>query len=339
MAFLTAYHTDVGIKKKTNQDGLLIKTAATPLGQVGVFVVCDGMGGLSHGELASATVIRGLSQWFDNDLPSLLRTYIEQAGQKEVTSGSMLAGNQPSSGSTNRLTEEIQTALEVTIKQLNEKILQYGERQNVKLGTTLTALIIINHTYTIAHVGDSRVYCIAQHSGAEPNSLEEETQLLQEARQPQQHEETPSQQQPATKLQPSQLEAISHQQQPAVLTLDRPETAVTQLTTDQTLVAREVARGNITVEQAKIDPRRNVLLQCVGATNEIEVEFYTGESLPHSIFVLCSDGFCHEISDDELKVHFSKKDLQLKAKIVELVDLVKARGEVDNISVVAVKVP
>ena len=72
MAFLTAYHTDVGIKKKTNQDALLLKTAQTAKGEVGLFVVCDGMGGLSHGELASATVIRGMAEWFDAEMPRLV---------------------------------------------------------------------------------------------------------------------------------------------------------------------------------------------------------------------------------------------------------------------------
>ena len=42
-----------------------------------------------------------------------------------------------------------------------------------------------------------------------------------------------------------------------------------QLTNDQTFVAREVALGNMTPEQALVDERRNVLLQCVGASDEV----------------------------------------------------------------------
>ncbi|MCM3567296.1 PP2C family serine/threonine-protein phosphatase [Neobacillus mesonae] len=299
MAFLTAYHTDVGTKKKTNQDGLLLKTAATPFGQVGLFVVCDGMGGLSHGELASAAVIRGLSHWFDNNLPELLRDQLEK---------------QTETGSLSGLAAVIQTEVEAAIKLLNEKILQYGERTNVKLGTTVTALFILNDTYIIAHIGDSRAYCLGQR---EAQDSSEETQLLQQI-------------QPEAAEQPLET--------PAVLTAEKPKFAITQLTTDQTLVAREVARGNMTLEQAERDPRRNVLLQCVGATNEIEIEFHCGEILENSVFVLCSDGFYHQISDDELEVHFSKKDLDLKETIVELVELVKSRGEVDNISVMAVRI-
>jgi len=58
MNFMIAAHSDVGIKKNTNQDSLLIKVAQTNRGKVCLCVVCDGMGGLSKGELASATVIK-----------------------------------------------------------------------------------------------------------------------------------------------------------------------------------------------------------------------------------------------------------------------------------------
>jgi PPM family protein phosphatase len=254
MAFLTAYHTDVGIKKKTNQDALLLKTAKTPKGPVGLFIVCDGMGGLSHGELASATVIRGMAEWFDAEMPRLALS--------------------------ESFEEEIYSEVESCIKQLNEKILNYGDRSNVKLGTTLTALLIVHNKYYIAQIGDSRAYSISS--------------------------------------------------------------SLNQLTKDQTLVAREVARGNITEEQAKRDPRRNVLLQCVGATKEIEVVFSSGEIQANTVFMLCSDGFYHQITEEELAMNLSpetvKSDQQLKEKVVSLVELVKARKEVDNISVVAAKV-
>ena len=46
MDFLIAAHTDVGIRKKTNQDSVLIKVADTDCGKVCFAAVCDGMGGL-----------------------------------------------------------------------------------------------------------------------------------------------------------------------------------------------------------------------------------------------------------------------------------------------------
>lgn len=45
----------------------MIKEAQTKLGRVFFCVLCDGMGGLANGELASATVIRAMEQWFETD--------------------------------------------------------------------------------------------------------------------------------------------------------------------------------------------------------------------------------------------------------------------------------
>ena len=69
MKFIAIADSDVGISKSTNQDSVLIKHATCDLGEVLMAIVCDGMGGLSKGELASAAVIRTFNKWFDNELP------------------------------------------------------------------------------------------------------------------------------------------------------------------------------------------------------------------------------------------------------------------------------
>ena len=69
MEFLTAMHTDIGIKKNTNQDSALILEADTDFGKILLAVICDGMGGLAKGEVASSALITMLSNWFENDLP------------------------------------------------------------------------------------------------------------------------------------------------------------------------------------------------------------------------------------------------------------------------------
>ena len=61
MGFLSVVHSDRGIKKNTNQDSVLIKEASTDYGDVMLAVVCDGMGGLAKGEVASAALIKAFS--------------------------------------------------------------------------------------------------------------------------------------------------------------------------------------------------------------------------------------------------------------------------------------
>ena len=69
MRYTAAADTDVGISRTTNQDSVLIKHALADDTEVLLAVLCDGMGGLAKGELASATVIRDFSRWFDEELP------------------------------------------------------------------------------------------------------------------------------------------------------------------------------------------------------------------------------------------------------------------------------
>ena len=79
MDYLVAVHTDVGIRKSTNQDSVLLQTAHTNLGNIAFGCVCDGMGGLAKGELASATLINAFAAWFQKDLPEMLAEGFDQA--------------------------------------------------------------------------------------------------------------------------------------------------------------------------------------------------------------------------------------------------------------------
>ena len=62
MNYLAAVHSDRGIRKKTNQDSVLYKEATTDYGKIVFAVVCDGMGGLANGEIASASLIQAFSR-------------------------------------------------------------------------------------------------------------------------------------------------------------------------------------------------------------------------------------------------------------------------------------
>lgn len=132
--YITAAATDVGIKRKNNQDSLLHITADSQFGEIVFSVLCDGMGGLSFGEIASATVINGFEEWFINRFPLIISNGINE----EI------------------LFKEIQKK----INELDRIIKKYGERKESALGTTIVILIMINGKYYCANIGDSRIYFI-----------------------------------------------------------------------------------------------------------------------------------------------------------------------------------
>ena len=49
-----------------------MREAETEIGNVIMTVVCDGMGGLEKGELASKVIINAFESWFENDLPLVI---------------------------------------------------------------------------------------------------------------------------------------------------------------------------------------------------------------------------------------------------------------------------
>jgi serine/threonine protein phosphatase PrpC len=253
MKYIGTATTDVGISKKTNQDSVCVKVANTEKhGQVAMVVLCDGMGGLDKGELASATVIRAFSNWFENELSN----YLNHISLKNIS-----------------------VEWERLIKEQNYRISQYGKKVDVSLGTTVTAMLIVDDKYLIAHVGDSRAYEITD--------------------------------------------------------------SITQLTEDQTFIAREIKKGNMTPEQAAKDPRRNMLLQCVGASKNVVPQMIQGKVKENSVYMFCSDGFRHVLSNEEIYENFNPSnavDIQTMAQNSRyLIDVVKSRKEKDNITVALLK--
>ena len=114
-----------------------------------------------------------------------------------------------------------------------------------------------------------------------------------------------------------------------------------QLSRDQTVVARELEQGLLTYEEARNDPRGNILLQCIGATTHLHPIFESGTVSENSVYMLCSDGFRHMIESEEMQYFLQpgnfSTEKELQKRLTDLVELNKKRGEQDNITVAAIK--
>jgi serine/threonine protein phosphatase PrpC len=107
-----------------------------------------------------------------------------------------------------------------------------------------------------------------------------------------------------------------------------------QLTHDHSLVGQLVRDRQLTAEQARTDPRRNVVTRSVGIGAEVEVDAArVSESLRDGdVLILCTDGLHGLVSDDELGA--AVKDHDLDGACDALVTLAKKRGGPDNITVI-----
>lgn len=112
---------------------------------------------------------------------------------------------------------------------------------------------------------------------------------------------------------------------------------VSQLTHDHSLVAQLVATKQITAEEAKVDPRRNVVTRSVGvsATVQVDAEEFTGLLAGDSL-VLCSDGLHGQVTDEEIALLVHGKDPAEACR--RLVSLANDRGGPDNITVLLARV-
>jgi len=106
-----------------------------------------------------------------------------------------------------------------------------------------------------------------------------------------------------------------------------------QLTTDHSLVAQLVARNQLTAEEARHDPRRNVVTRSVGVGPEIEVDLVAVDEPLRAgdTLVLCSDGLHGQVSDDEI-AGFAMGE-SLEGACNDLIELANERGGPDNITV------
>ena len=260
MKYYVAHQTDIG-RRSGNQDSLCLKEAATRNGNVIMAVACDGMGGLSKGEVASATVVCLFSRWFENNLENILKDI--PSSEEELL--------------------RVRNEWNDIILDVNKQIAEYGKTNgSVKLGTTVTAMLILQDgNYIICNVGDTRAYRITEKSA------------------------------------------------------DR-------ITEDQTVVEQEVKEGRMTAEQAEKDKRRNVLLQCIGASEELEPDYIIGKSSVGEAYLLCTDGFRHNVTlsemHEELVPHSLISEDEMRRKLEKLSELNKKRGETDNITSLLIKI-
>ncbi len=104
-----------------------------------------------------------------------------------------------------------------------------------------------------------------------------------------------------------------------------------KITTDHTLVNLLVKSGELTEEEAKEHPRKNVLMRALGATKTVEIDIFDVESDVDGIF-LCSDGLTN-LLDSEQILRVLEEDLTIEEKVQKLIYKCNNRGGNDNISI------
>lgn len=104
-----------------------------------------------------------------------------------------------------------------------------------------------------------------------------------------------------------------------------------KITYDHTLVNLLVSAGELTKEEAKNHPRKNVLMKALGANDPIEADIFDCDMNIEAI-MLCSDGVTNMLEVEQMEKVLDS-DLEIEEKIVKLIQKCNNRGGLDNISI------
>lgn len=132
MALQLVHITDKGDIRSSNQDSFCARISSFGQETVALLVVCDGVGGLQSGELASTGAVRYFEDWFEQQLPQIMKS---------------------------KLTElTVFLSWYQMLEELHEKLCRYAERTGIQLGTTVSALLLSSDKLYLTQIGDSRIY-------------------------------------------------------------------------------------------------------------------------------------------------------------------------------------
>lgn len=110
-----------------------------------------------------------------------------------------------------------------------------------------------------------------------------------------------------------------------------------QVSKDHTQVQTLLNRGQITPEEAREWPRRNVITRAVGISDDPRCDAVIGEIMPNDVFLLCSDGLTEHLSDDViLETVLAGLRVRMSAQGIceKLIADTEQAGARDNVTVV-----
>ena len=111
---------------------------------------------------------------------------------------------------------------------------------------------------------------------------------------------------------------------------------ITQITQDHSLVQEMVRMGELTKEDARNHPDKNIITRALGAEENVNIDFFDFRLGQDSNILMCSDGLSNMVSDEEIhKIIQVGADVQQKGKT--LLDLANEHGGKDNIAVVLIE--
>lgn len=114
------------------------------------------------------------------------------------------------------------------------------------------------------------------------------------------------------------------------------EKGIVRVTRDHSLVEDMVARGELTRDQARTHPHKNLITRALGAEPVLLADCFRQSLLPGEYLLLCSDGLSNVVTDQEMLyeiIHGGEDDTCCQ----RLLDIALHRGAPDNVTAVLIR--
>lgn len=108
---------------------------------------------------------------------------------------------------------------------------------------------------------------------------------------------------------------------------------IKQLSRDHSLVEEMLRLGGISEEEAKHHPDKNIITRAIGVKEDVEADFYEFALKKDDVILMCTDGLCNMVSEDEIfAIIKGARDIVEAGQL--LVNRANENGGKDNIGIV-----
>lgn len=108
--------------------------------------------------------------------------------------------------------------------------------------------------------------------------------------------------------------------------------SLNQLTKDHSIVQEMIDHGTLTPDEAKVDPRKNIITRALGVDSELRIDFDIADISKKDVLILCTDGLTNFVEPQE--IYELTDDGKFYEYAERLVDRANSNGGGDNITVV-----
>ena len=108
---------------------------------------------------------------------------------------------------------------------------------------------------------------------------------------------------------------------------------IKQLSRDHSLVEEMLRLGGISEEEAKNHPDKNIITRAIGVKENVEADFYEFALKKGDVILMCTDGLCNMVSEDEIfAIIKGARDIVEAGQL--LINRANENGGKDNIGIV-----